>query len=266
MSSGFREGLKLDLTGSVARLTLDRPESRNALSRDLLASLSATLDDLKADRSVRVVVLAAEGPVFCSGHDLRELAGAAEQEQRAIFAACSRMMLSLRELPQPVIARVQGPAVAAGCQLVASCDMAVAAEEAAFSTPGVQIGLFCTTPMVPLVRAVVPKAAFEMLVTGRPVPARRALEIGLVNRVVPAERLDAAVAEIAGAIVAFSPEVIRCGKADFYHLLPLAEPDAYDAATEIIARAVRRPAAVEGIAAFLEKRAPRWPDETDDPT
>jgi enoyl-CoA hydratase/carnithine racemase len=264
MSSGFREGLKLDVSGGVARLTLDRPLSRNALSHELVNHLDATLEELGSDRSIRVVVLAAEGPVFSSGHDLRELAGAGEAEQRAIFSACTQMMLRIRGLPQPVIARVQGPAVAAGCQLVTACDLAVAAEGATFAVPGVKIGLFCTTPMVPLVRAATPKAAFEMLVTGRAISARRALEIGLVNRVVPIDALDGAVDEIARSIVEFSPEVIRRGKADFYRLLAMTEPDAYDEATEIIARAARRPAAVEGIAAFLEKRRPIWPEDAND--
>lgn len=252
-------GLRSEPDGAIARITLDRPQSRNALSRELIDALDARFAALADDRAVRVIVLAAAGPVFSSGHDLRELATLDPATQRATFEACSRMMHRIRGLPQPVIARVQGPALAAGCQLVAACDLAVAADGATFSTPGVRIGLFCTTPMVPLVRAVPPKAALEMLLTGAAIPARRALEIGLVNRVVPADGLDSAIAELAGPIASASSEVIRRGKADFYRGLDLSEADAYGDATAVMGEAILRPPAAEGIAAFLEKRAPRWP-------
>lgn len=265
MPGEFRGGLILEACGPVARLILDRPAARNALSEELLTSLDATLEEIAADRSVRVVVLGASGPVFSSGHDLRELAAATEARQRSIFETCSRMMLRIQALPQPVIARVQGPALAAGCQLVAACDLAVASEQASFSTPGVKIGLFCTTPMVPLVRSIAPRAAFEMLVTGEPISARRAVETGLVNRVVASGALDEATDDLARTIAAFSPEVIAGGKADFHRLLDVPEAAAYDAATTIITQNVRRPAAVEGIAAFLQKRPPRWPEDGNGP-
>src|SRR5205807_2681695 len=167
---------------------------------------------LAADATVRVVVLAARGKVFCAGHDLSEMIGCPETRYRELFTLCSRVMLQFRKLPQPVIARVQGMATAAGCQLVTACDLAVAAEEATFATPGVKIGLFCTTPMVPLVRAIPPKSALEMLLTGEPITAQRALELGLVNRVVPAAELDAVVQHYVDAIRASSPAIIRLGK------------------------------------------------------
>src|SRR5437762_8450453 len=194
MTTTAVDPLLLENQNGIVRLTLNRPERRNALSRDLLARLEQAIADVATDAAARVVVLAAAGPVFCSGHDLGEMADGSEEEYRDLFHLCSRVMLGLRRLPQPVIARVQGLATAAGCQLAAACDLAVAAEEATFATPGVKIGLFCTTPMVPLVRAVPAKAALEMLLTGRPISARRALELGLVNRVVPAALLDEAVA------------------------------------------------------------------------
>src|SRR4051794_26805516 len=192
--------LELEREGDVVRLTLNRPERRNTRSQSLLGRMEEALAALALDDAARVVVLAARGPVFCAGHDLNELTGRTEAEYRDLFEACSRVMLQLRRLPQPAIARVQGVATAAGCQLVAACDLAVAAERATFATPGVTIGLFCTTPMVPLMRAIPDKAALEMLFTGIPITADRALQLGLVNRVVPADSLDAAVRELTDAI------------------------------------------------------------------
>ena len=194
-------GLLIESAGGLATLTLNRPDKRNALSRALLAELEAALIRLHDDTATRVIVLAARGPVFCAGHDLGEMVGCGRQQYDDLFALCARVMLGLRRLPQPVIARVHGTATAAGCQLVAACDLAVAATEATFATPGVKIGLFCTTPMVPLVRAVPAKAALEMLLTGRPITAQRAFEVGLVNRVVPAAELDAAVRDYVDAIL-----------------------------------------------------------------
>lgn len=243
---------------AVARLTLNRPDRRNALSEGLLEALGAELDRIAGDRSVRLVVIAAEGNVFSSGHDLSEMTGRTGEEYAALFGRCSRVMQQVRALPQPVIARVQGHAFAAGCQLVAACDLAVAAPEATFSTPGVKIGLFCSTPMVPLVRAIAPKAALEMLLTGKPIPARRALEVGLINRVAERSDLDSVVAEWADAIVAASPAVVRIGKAAFYEGLSLDEPRAYDRATSVMTENAAHPDAQEGIAAFLQKRLPRW--------
>ena len=178
----------------------------------------------------RVVVIGSTGPVFCSGHDLAEMVGQTEAAYRELFSLCTRVMLGLRRLPQPVIARVQGVATAAGCQLVAACDLAVAAEEATFATPGVKIGLFCTTPMVPLVRAIPAKPALEMLFTGAPITRSRACELGLVNRVVPAGDLDAAIKAYTDTITAMSPAVIRTGKNAYYEIEGLDEPAAYEKA------------------------------------
>ena len=254
-------GLLIDAKDGIVRLTLNRPEKRNALSRDLLTQLRETLDQLAADATARVVVLAASGSVFCSGHDLGEMLGCKESAYHELFALCSHVMQQLRRLPQPVIARVQGVATAAGCQLVAACDLAVAADTARFATPGVKIGLFCTTPMVPLVRAIPAKPALEMLLTGEPITAQRAYELGLVNRVVPAAGLDAAVDALAQAIIASSPLTIRLGKAAFYDQLALDEPTAYQRATAVMTDNALRNDAQEGISAFLQKRRPTWTGE-----
>jgi enoyl-CoA hydratase/carnithine racemase len=251
-------GLVVEIDGPVARLTLNRPQRRNALSLSLLTELKDALDRLGTDAAVRVVVLGGRGPVFCSGHDLGEMVGRPHQEYRELFELCARVMLGLRRLPQPVIARVHGVATAAGCQLVAACDLAVAVEAATFTTPGVKIGLFCTTPMVPLVRVVPPRAALEMLLTGRPIPAQRALELGLVNRVVPAEDLDEAVREYVDAILASSPQVVQLGKAAFYEQLPLSEEEAYERAVDVMTDNAVLCDAQEGMRAFLEKRRPQW--------
>ena len=251
--------LLVESQGGLVRLTLNRPEKRNALSLDLLRRLEVAIGAVAADPSARVVVLASDGPVFCSGHDLGEMVGRSEADYSELFATCSRVMLGLRELPQPVIARVQGVATAAGCQLVAACDLAVAAEQATFATPGVKIGLFCTTPMVPLVRAIPARAAVEMLLTGEPITARRALELGLVNRVVPIGELDATIQSLADTIIAMSPLVIRTGKRAFYAIEGLDERAAYARAVPIMTENALLPDAQEGITAFLEKRAPRWP-------
>jgi enoyl-CoA hydratase/carnithine racemase len=255
------EPLLIETNNGVVSLTLNRPEKRNALSHDLLVRLGSALESIAADRSARVVVLAARGQVFCSGHDLGEMASCAENAYSHLFTLCSHVMLSLRRLPQPVVARVQGMATAAGCQLVAACDLAVAVEEAKFATPGVKIGLFCTTPMVPLVRAVPAKAAFEMLVTGQPITAGRALELGLVNRVVPAAELDAAVKELTDAILAASPLTVSIGKRAFYDQLSLDEATAYERASAVMTENALCRDAQEGMKAFLQKRKPHWTGE-----
>jgi enoyl-CoA hydratase/carnithine racemase len=260
-SVATRPGLLLESAGGVARLTLDRPEKRNALSHDLLTQLEAALAGLASSAAVRVVVLAANGPVFCAGHDLSEMVGRSEADYRDLFALCSHVMQQFRRLPQPIIARVHGLATAAGCQLAAACDLVVAAEEAAFATPGVKIGLFCTTPMVPLVRAIPAKPALEMLLTGKLISARRAYELGLVNRVTPAGQLDAAVQEYVDAILASSPQIVRLGKAAFYDQLALDEPTAYERAGDVMTDNALRRDAQEGMAAFLEKRRPTWTGE-----
>lgn len=250
--------LLVESTGSVVRVVLNRPEKRNALSRAVISQLDTVFSKILEDASAQVVVLAANGPVFCSGHDLNEMAGCSEAEYRELFANCSQMMLRLRQLPQPVIARVQGMATAAGCQLVAACDLAVASEQASFATPGVKIGLFCTTPMVPLVRAIPAKPAMEMLLTGQPISAQRACELGLVNRVVPEQELDAAIDQLVEAITSFSPSVIGMGKAAFYDQLTIDERTAYQRAIGVITDNAMLPDAQEGITAFLEKRPPNW--------
>ena len=253
--------LLMESQGGVVRLTLNRPERRNALSEAMLTELGTALDQIAADRTARVVVLGAAGSVFCSGHDLGEMAGRPEADYQTLFSRCSRVMQQIRKLPQPVIARVQGLATAAGCQLVATCDLAVAVSEARFATPGVKIGLFCTTPMVPLVRAVPPKVAMEMLLTGIPITAARALEVGLVNRVVSADQLDASIKELTDAIVASSGATLSLGKRAFYDQLALDEGTAYDQATCVMVENAIQYDAQEGITAFLQKRPPQWKSE-----
>jgi len=242
----------------VVCLTLNRPERRNALSRELLDGLDQAITSIAGDWSTRVVVIAANGPVFSAGHDLSELSAMPDAEQQPLFELCTRVMLGLRRLPQPVVGKVQGLAPAAGCQLVAACDLAVASETASFATPGVKIGLFCTTPMVPLVRAIPPRVALEMLMTAEPISAHRAREVGLVNRVVPPKELDAAVHALCDSLLAQSPRVLAQGKRAFYELQHLDEATAYERATAIMSSCVRSDDAKEGIRAFFEKRAPRW--------
>jgi enoyl-CoA hydratase/carnithine racemase len=252
--------LRRDADG-VAWLTLNRPAARNALSVALMSSLAAALDDIATDRAVRVVVIGGAGPAFCAGHDLREMrADPAEARMAALFAQCSALMLRIVRLPKPVIARVHGIATAAGCQLVASCDLAVAAADARFATPGVNIGLFCSTPMVALSRAVPRKAAMEMLLTGEMIDAARAQAIGLVNRVVPPEALDAAAADLAGRIAAKSALTLAIGKEAFYRQADLDLDAAYRYAAEVMTRNMMAHDAAEGIDAFLGKRAPCWAD------
>jgi len=253
--------LLVESNAGVVRLTLNRPERRNALSEAMLTELGAALERIAADKSARVVVLAAAGPVFCSGHDLGEMVGRPEADYQTLFERCSTVMQQIRRLPQPVIARVHGLATAAGCQLVATCDLAVAAVEARFATPGVKIGLFCTTPMVPLVRAIPPKVAMEMLLTGIPITAERALAVGLVNRVVPADQLDTTIAEMTNAIVGSSAATLSLGKRAFYDQLALDEPTAYERATCLMTDNAIQHDAQEGISAFLQKRPPQWKSE-----
>jgi len=250
--------LQINSGVGVVRLTLNRPERRNALSRSLIAELETAIATIANDPSARVVVIAGAGKVFCSGHDLSEMVGRQESDYRDLFSACSRVMQGLRNLPQPVIARVHGVATAAGCQLVASCDLAVATHTAQFAAPGVKIGLFCTTPMVPLVRTIPPRVAMEMLLTGNPISAERALAVGLVNRVVAETELDAAIAELTASILSASPEILALGKRAFYDQLTCDEPAAYGKAVEIITHNACHGDAREGIGAFLQKRTPVW--------
>lgn len=257
--------LREDADG-VATLTMNRPKQRNSLSEELMRALTAEIEAVGKDASIRAVVLAGAGPGFCAGHDLKELTAARSSEDRgrAFFGQtmklCSTLMQAIVNCPKPVIARVHGIATAAGCQLVASCDLAVAVEEAKFATPGVNIGLFCSTPMVALSRNVTRKHAMEMLLTGEMIPAARAYEIGLVNRVVPAEELNAAVAHFADIIASKSALTVSIGKKAFYEQLekPLAE--AYDYASEVMVKNMLARDAEEGIGAFIEKREPKWED------
>jgi enoyl-CoA hydratase/carnithine racemase len=251
--------LTVAATGPVARLTLNRPERRNALSLAAMRELLAELRKLGDDPRIAVVVIAGAGPVFSAGHDLSEMVGRADAFYEELFATCVDLMTAVHEIPQPVIARVHGVATAAGCQLVAACDLAVAASDARFATPGVNIGLFCSTPMVPVARAIGRKRALEMLLTGDPIDAATAAEWGLVNRVVPPEELDGAVDALAARICRSSAEVIGLGKRVFYAQDGLKEADAYAVAAPAMAANAALDAAREGISAFLEKRPPVWP-------
>jgi enoyl-CoA hydratase/carnithine racemase len=243
----------------VAWLTLNRPQARNALSVALMTALHGELDRIAGDKSVRVVVIAGAGPAFCAGHDLREIReNSSPEAYRTLFAQCSDLMLRIIRLPQPVIARVHGVATAAGCQLVASCDLAVAADTARFATPGVNIGLFCSTPMVALTRAVGRKPAMEMLLTGEMIDAARARELGLVNRVAPAAELDGAVRALAAQIAGKSPLTLAIGKEAFYRQADMGLEEAYRYASEVMTRNMMTRDAGEGIDAFLCKRTPEW--------
>ena len=253
--------------GSIAVLTLNRPTARNSLSEDLIAELHGALKDIHDDKKVRALVIAANGPAFSAGHDMKELTARRSDPDRgrAFFAemmnACSAMMQAIVHLPKPVVAAVQGIATAAGCQLVASCDLAIASEAAHFATPGVDIGLFCSTPMVALSRNVPRKQAMEMLLTGEPIPAARAREIGLVNRVVAAgtER-DAAIA-LAEQVALKSAYTVKLGKEAFYRQAEISLADAYRYAAEVMTENMMARDAEEGIGAFIEKRTPTWRDE-----
>jgi enoyl-CoA hydratase/carnithine racemase len=253
--------LLVAVADGIATLTLNRPGQFNALSSVLIGELQSAFDRIATDPGVRVVVLAAAGRGFCAGHDLKEIrAMAGVEEVESLFARCSRMMVTITRLPQPVIAKVHGLATAAGCQLVATCDLAIASDAATFATPGVNIGAFCSTPGVALGRAVDRKHAMEMLLTGAAISAARAHEIGLVNRVVPADALDAEASGMAALIASRSSRAIRSGKAAFYRQLELPIDEAYAVAGHAIACDFFTEDGREGVDAFLGKRAPRWPD------
>ncbi len=241
-----------------AYVTLNRPEKRNALSLELMEELIAALREVSAQAATRAIVLAGAGPAFSAGHDLSEMVGRDEAFYRELFGVCTVLMETIHELPQPVIAKVHGIATAAGCQLVAACDLAVAADGTRFGTPGVKIGLFCSTPMVPLSRAVGRKRAMQLLLTGETIDASTALDWGLVNRVVAARELDGAVAELVDAIARSSPSTIATGKRAFYAQVDQAEHDAYEQCKVVMAENALDRDAQEGISAFLQKRAPHW--------
>lgn len=242
--------------GPIAILTMNQPARRNALSLAMMRALRAALESLEPE--VRVVILAAEGPVFSSGHDLKEMRGRSLDDYREIFEVCTELMLTLKRIPQPVIAEVQGMATAAGCQLVAACDLAIAADTAAFATPGVKIGLFCSTPMVELTRSVGRKRALEMLLTGRPVPAAQAAEWGLINRAVPLKMLRPATVEMAENIAAAARHTVTLGKQAFYTQAELETEAAYRLMKEVMSVNALAEDAQEGIGAFLEKRPAVW--------
>lgn len=251
--------LRQDRDDGITTLTLNRPDKYNALSEDLLGAMQERIEELKQDESVRVIVLAANGKAFSAGHDLREMRSKHDQEYyNTLFRQCSDVMLGLLSLPQPVIARVQGMATAAGCQLVANCDLAVASTEAKFAVSGVNLGLFCSTPGVALSRNVPRKRAFEMLITGEFIDAHTASEWGLVNRAVEPDRLDEEVMALAGNIAAKTPVAVRTGKRVFYEQVVKDLPEAYEHAGEVMACNMMAEDTVEGVDAFLEKRKPSW--------
>lgn len=251
--------LREDRAGGIAWLTLNRPGQMNLLTSAMLAGLQSALDDIAGDANIRVVVLGGAGKGFCAGHDLKEIRGLGGQPAiEALFRECSRMMMSITRLPQPVIARVQGAAAAAGCQLVAQCDLAVASEAAKFTTPGVNWGFFCSTPGVAIGRNLLRKHAMEMLLTGDVLDAARALELGLVNRVVPADRLDAEVLELALRIAEKPPATVAAGKRAFYEQMDLGTERAYELASGVIASSFAHAEGREGMNAFIDKRRPDW--------
>jgi enoyl-CoA hydratase/carnithine racemase len=247
--------------GPLAVITLNRPERRNPLSLELMLELISCLDEIAADKDIRAVILAAAGKVFSSGHDLSQLVGRTVNDYRRLFDVCSELMMKIQSIPQPVIAQVQGIATAAGCQLVATCDLAIASDQAGFGTPGVKIGLFCTTPMVALSRAVGRKRALEMLLTGKVIDAATAAEWGLVNRVVPASELESATRELACKIAGASSFTVALGKQAYYAQIDLDQPKAYAYAKEVMTLNSLAHDAQEGMSAFLEKRVACWSGE-----
>ena len=250
--------IRLERDGPLARVTLARPERRNALSLDCMRELIECFNAIGGDDKLRAVILAADGKAFCAGHDLSEMTSRSVGEYRTLFDVCSELMMKIQSIRQPVIAEIQGAATAAGCQLAASCDLAIASEDAWFATPGVKIGLFCTTPMVALTRAIGRKRAMEMLLTGMRVDAARAAEWGLINRAVPAAQLSGDVLALARQIIDASGFTVGLGKQAFYSQIDLDQPKAYAYAKEVMTMNALDGDAQEGIGAFLEKRAPCW--------
>jgi enoyl-CoA hydratase/carnithine racemase len=253
--------LLLNFEDSMAVITLNRPDRRNALSLRLMMEMIECLSEIEQRRSVQAVILAAEGKVFCSGHDLSEMVGRSVTDYRNIFDICAQLMAKIQSIPQPVIAEVQGMATAAGCQLVATCDLAIAASHAQFATPGVRIGLFCTTPMVALSRAVGRKRALHMLLTGESIDAPTAADWGLINQVVPAPELRSSTRKLATRIAQASPLTVSIGKQAYYAQIDLDQPKAYAYAKEVMTTNALANDAQEGISAFLGKRIPCWSGE-----
>ena len=249
-----------EVRGKVAHITLDRPQELNVLTRPMLEALGAALEQAGREPGLRVIILAGSGRAFCAGHDLKDLAGTPQAQVDDLFGYCTQVMEKVRLHPLPVIARVHGVAAAAGCQLVASCDLAVAAASARFGTSGIKAGLFCSTPMVPLSRVVPAKKALEMLLTGDLISAEQAERAGLVNKVVPDGELEQAADDLAGRIAANSPYAVRLGKQAFYRQLPKSPADAYDIGRQAMVENIVNEEGQEGISAFLEKRPPRYRD------
>ena len=252
------QNLKVEREGAVARVILNRPSRRNALSLDLMRELIEYLSATARDQEIHAIILGAEGSVFCAGHDLAEMIGKNINEYRHIFDTCTELMVKIQSIPQPVIAEVQGTATAAGCQLVATCDLAIASEKAMFGTPGVKLGLFCTTPMVALSRAVGRKRALQMLLSGEMINASTAADWGLVNAVVPGEALAQETGKLAKKVAAASPLTIGLGKQAFYAQVDLDQPKAYAYAKEVMSMNSLALDAQEGMSAFLEKRPACW--------
>ncbi len=250
--------LLYEVVDRVAVLTMNHPEKRNALSRAMLAALKSHLDRIADDAGERAVIIGAAGPAFSAGHDLREIVNATPDENASLFALCTDVMETIRKLSKPVIAAVHGVATAAGCQLAATCDLVVASADATFATPGVKIGLFCSTPAVALSRAVPAKRAMEMLLTGTPISAAEAERVGLVNRVVPRERLADEAVQLARQIISSSGDTLGLGKRAFYEQLALDRPAAYALTQRIMVENAETDAAREGMQAFLDKRPPVW--------
>jgi enoyl-CoA hydratase/carnithine racemase len=250
--------LTLELDNTTAMVTLNRPQQRNALSLELMQELITSLSEIENNPGVRAIILAAAGPAYCSGHDLREMVGRGVDEYRHIFDVCTELMQKIQSIPQPVIAEVQGIATAAGCQLVATCDLAIASDQASFATPGVRIGLFCSTPMVAVSRAIGRKRALEMLLTGETIDAGKAADWGLVNSVVPASQLREATRKLAARIAESSAFTVGIGKRAFYEQIDLDQSKAYGFTKEVMTANALATDAQEGISAFLDKRAACW--------
>ena len=258
MATATREHLLVRVEPPSARITLNRPEKRNALSLALMEELIATLEEVGADPEVRAIVIEGAGPVFSAGHDLGEMVGRDAAFYERLFDVCTVMMETIHRVPQPVIAKVHGIATAAGCQLVAACDLALAETGTRFATPGVKIGLFCSTPMVPLSRAVGRKRALELLLTGEPIDAQTACDWGLINGVAPAGELEGAVLDLVAKVTRSSPLTLRIGKQAFYEQIELDEGGAYELTRGVMAANAQADDAQEGMSAFLEKRDPTW--------
>jgi enoyl-CoA hydratase/carnithine racemase len=258
MATASREHVRVGVELPAARIVLNRPEKRNALSLALMQELIGVLEEVGSNPDVRAIVIEGAGPAFSAGHDLGEMVDRDAAFYEQLFDVCTVMMETIHRVPQPVIAKVHGIATAAGCQLVAACDLAVAAEGTRFATPGVKIGLFCSTPMVPVSRAIGRKRALELLLTGEPIDAETARDWGLVNRVVPADDLEQAVVALVDRIASSSPLTVRIGKEAFYEQIELDERGAYELTRGVMASNAQAADAQEGMGAFLEKRAPTW--------